>query len=70
MGDVPKPERRLTQLMRDVLEAAPGRLNNPVSVKRLATLSGYHYGGHFRGAISQLVEWGLLVKVNGGVRKA
>jgi hypothetical protein len=65
-----QPERRLTNLQRDVLEAAPSRLHNPVSIKKLATLAGYHYGGHFRGAINQLIEWGLLIRLPGGVRKA
>lgn len=61
---------RLTQLQLDVLEAAPSRLHHPVSVKKLAALSGYSYSGYFRNEVARLVEAGLLVRLPSGVRKA
>ena len=68
-AEPPKAEVRLTRLMRDALEAAPSRLHNPVSVKRLAALSGYSYNSHFRDSVNRLVDLGLLVKLTGGVRR-
>lgn len=60
--------------LRDVeaftLEAAPAHDARPVSVRQLARLAGYKDTGHFREAVNQLLERGLLVRIRGGVRKA
>ena len=61
---------RLTQLQKDAIDAAPSRLHNPISMKRLAKLSGYCYNSYFRKRIDMLVESGLLIKTGRGVRKA
>lgn len=63
------PPLKMTGLMEDVMEAAPSRLHHPVSVKKLAALSGYSYNSHFRNAVNRLVDAGLLTKLTGGVRK-
>jgi hypothetical protein len=59
--------------LRDVemaaLRAAPGPSERPISVRALARLAHYHDSGHWREAVRQLVERGLLVRVRGGVRR-
>jgi hypothetical protein len=60
--------------LRDVeattFEAAPAHDARPVSVRQLARLAGYRDSGHFREAVNQLLERGLLVRIRGGVRRA
>lgn len=68
-AEAPRVEPHLTQMQRDILESAPGRLHAPVSVRRLAALSGYVYNSYFRGAVNLLIEHGMMVRVPGGVRR-
>jgi hypothetical protein len=51
------------------LRAAPGPPDRPVSVRALARMANYRDTGHWREAVRQLVERGLLVRVRGGVRR-
>lgn len=56
----------LTQMQRDVLEAATFE---PKNSKRLAREAGYCYNSWFRRSMAILVEQGLLVRVRGGLKK-
>lgn len=60
--------------LRDVedaaMKAAPGPTERPVSIRALARRAGYSDTGHWREAVNQLVDRGLLVRVRGGVRRA
>lgn len=59
----------LRDVERAALNAAPGVGAAPVTVKALARLAGYRCTGHFREAVRQLVDRGLLERVRGGVRR-
>lgn len=68
--DSPPPPPKFTPMQRDIIEAAPSRLHNPISMKKIAKTSGYAYNSYFRAKVDELVEAGLLIRVGRGVRKA
>ena len=53
-----------------ILEAAPAPTAPPITIKRLARLSGYSYTGYFRDAVNGLVDAGQLLRTRQGVRRA
>ncbi len=66
----PPARSPLRDIEATTLEAAPLADAKPVSVRQLARRAGYRDSGHFREAVAQLIDRGLLVRVRGGVRRA
>jgi cystathionine beta-lyase family protein involved in aluminum resistance len=63
---LPEAARQLREIEATILEACP---DAPVTLKRLASLSGYGYNPNFRDACDRLVTLGLLIRSKAGVRK-
>lgn len=65
----PPPDLPLREVEQAALRAAPGPTERPATVRALARRAGYRDTGHWREAVRQLVDRGLLVRVRGGVRR-
>lgn len=58
---------KMRDIEKAILDATP--TDYPISLKKLATATGYKLNWYFRDAVRQLIDAGTIFRVTGGVRR-
>lgn len=59
--------KKVRDIEKAILDATP--TDHPISLKKLATATGYKLNWYFRDAVRHLIDAGTIFRVTGGVRR-